>query len=258
MFMVTSANRVRGAYLASRLAPASTGSFGRGLVAGFIGSLALLIGFAGAFATALALAHLPLPAPWPGWFMALTRNSLIDRSQSNLYAAIGLFFSGGLMWSYLYCAYARDRLHGSAWWCGVRFSILPWLVSLVALMPLVGGGFLGLALGAGPLPILGNLVLHVIYGAVVGLVSGTFGDRRVDGDPGLVTGTDAAFQRTAETGAGAGLLLGLLAGTGAGVVMAALGLPLGPVPGAPALATVIPLALLCGAGGMVLGTFMDL
>ena len=31
-----------------------------------------------------------------------------------------------------------------------------------------GGGLLGMNIGAGPLPILGNLILHLVYGAVLG------------------------------------------------------------------------------------------
>jgi hypothetical protein len=32
----------------------------------------------------------------------------------------------------------------------------------------MGGGFFGLALGAGPLPIIGNLLLHLVYGVTLG------------------------------------------------------------------------------------------
>ena len=55
----------------------------------------------------------------------------------------------------------------------MEFALLPWLVSLVIFMPLLGGGILGLSLGAGPLPIVGNLVLHALYGAVLGVVWGS-------------------------------------------------------------------------------------
>lgn len=52
------------------------------------------------------------------------------------------------------------------------FSLIPWAFSLVVFLPLVGGGFLGLGLGAGPLPILGNLLLHAVYGVTLGSVLG--------------------------------------------------------------------------------------
>jgi hypothetical protein len=34
--------------------------------------------------------------------------------------------------------------------------------------PTVGAGLLGSALAAGPLPVIGNLVLHLVYGALLG------------------------------------------------------------------------------------------
>ena len=54
--------------------------------------------------------------------------------------------------------------------------MLPALVSLVVVLPLLGGGLFGLALGAGPLPIIGNVLLHVVYGAILGVVYGPWGD----------------------------------------------------------------------------------
>ena len=48
------------------------------------------------------------------------------------------------------------------------FSIIPWFLSLVVFFPIVGAGFFGADLDAGPLPAIGNLILHLIYGAVLG------------------------------------------------------------------------------------------
>ena len=86
------------------------------------------------------------------------------------------------------------------------FSLVPWLLSLLVFFPAVGGGLFGADLDAGPLPAIGNLVLHLIYGAILGTVycipesaASTEDDRRAaqlenDGTAlGLVVGLTAAW-----------------------------------------------------------------
>src|SRR5262249_21954888 len=141
------------------------------LLAGFVASVAMVIAFAAAFVAALVLSGVPVPV-LAGWFAGLTHNQLIDVAAPNLYAATAIFFAGGLLWALLYALVLEPRLHGPAWRRGIEFAVLPWLVSLLIFIPLLGGGFLGLSLGAGPLPIIGNLILHVLYGAVLGVVWG--------------------------------------------------------------------------------------
>jgi hypothetical protein len=60
---------------------------------------------------------------------------------------------------------------------GMLFSLIPWMLSVGVFLPIVGGGPLGLRLRAGPLPIFGNLILHLIYGGVLGQIYGPMGDR---------------------------------------------------------------------------------
>src|ERR671933_647575 len=64
--------------------------------------------------------------------------------------------------------FAAPHLRGPDWWRGVQFAVLPAMVSLVVVLPLLGAGLLGLRLGAGPFPLLGNLLLHALYGATLG------------------------------------------------------------------------------------------
>src|SRR5207247_9080454 len=90
-----------------------------------------------------------------------------------LYSATAVFFLGGLLWAVLYGFVAEPRLSGTSWERGVKFALIPWVLSLVIFLPLVGGGILGMSLGAGPLPLLGNLILHVVYGAILGFVYGS-------------------------------------------------------------------------------------
>ena len=45
---------------------------------------------------------------------------------------------------------------------------------MIIFLPLAGGGLLGLGLGAGPLPILGNLLVHLVYGVTLGFLYPAF------------------------------------------------------------------------------------
>jgi len=190
------------------------------LLAGFIASVAMVFAFAVAFVAALVLSQLSLPL-LASWFAGLTHNQFIDTAAPHLYAATAVFFIGGLVWALLYALIFEARLHGPAWRRGVEFALLPWLVSLVIFMPLLGGGILGLSLGAGPLPIVGNLVLHALYGAVLGVVWGS-AESVVDDPRGQAYAEDLQMSRVSELGAARGLLIGLLVGTLAGVLIAAL------------------------------------
>jgi Family of unknown function (DUF6789) len=190
------------------------------LLAGFIASVAMVFAFAVAFVAALAVSRLPLPL-LASWFAGLTHNQFIDAAAPNLYAATAVFFIGGLLWALLYALIFEPRLHGRAWRRGVEFALLPWFVSLVVFMPLVGGGILGLSLGAGPLPIIGNLILHALYGAVLGVVWGS-AESVVDDPRGQAYTQDLQMSRVSELGAARGLLIGLVVGTLAGVLIAAL------------------------------------
>jgi hypothetical protein len=190
------------------------------LLAGFVASVAMVLAFAIAFAAALVLGQLPVPL-LASWFLGLTNNPLIDTAGPNLYAATAIFFGGGLIWALLYGLVFEPRLHGPAWIRGMRFALIPCLFSLAVFMPLVGGGILGISLGAGPLPILGNLILHAVYGAILGTVYGT-AESVFDRPAHLGQSEDLLAGRIAELGAARGMGVGLALGIGLGVVGAAL------------------------------------
>jgi hypothetical protein len=224
------------------------------LLAGFVASVAMLLAFAVAFVAALVLGRLPLPI-LGSWFQGLTSNPLIDTAGPNLYAATAVFFLGGLIWALLYIVVFEPRLSGAAWERGVKFALVPWAFSLVVFMPLVGGGFLGMNLGAGPLPVLGNLILHVVYGAVLGTVYGS-AESVVDRPLHVAEGDDLQAGRASELGAARGMLVGVALGAGLGVLAALLpqvsgagGLALNP------LATVVAIALTGAAFGGFVGSF---
>lgn len=55
---------------------------------------------------------------------------------------------------------------------GIQFALIAWLLMMVFLMPLGGMGLFGLALGITPM--LASLLLHIVYGAVLGYYFGRF------------------------------------------------------------------------------------
>src|SRR5262245_42074721 len=113
----------------------------------------MIVAFAAAYVAALILSRLPVPL-LASWFVGLTHHQLIDAAAPYLDAATAVFCVGGLLWALLYALAFEPRLQGPAWRRGMAFALIPWLVSLVIFMPLVGGGVFGVSLGAGPLPAL--------------------------------------------------------------------------------------------------------
>lgn len=104
------------------------------------------------------------------WFHGLTNNALTDGAYDVPLAAYSINLLAALVWAIVYGAIVHPRLSGPGWTRGVIFSIAPWFLSLVVFFPVVGAGLFGADLGAGPLPALGNLILHLVYGATLGFV----------------------------------------------------------------------------------------
>jgi len=234
--------------LAVERAPTST-SIAVAFLAGFVASVAMVMAFAVAFVAALMLSHLPLPVV-ADWFRGLTSNRLIDAAGPNLYAATAVFIVGGLIWALLFVLVFEPRLRGAPWERGLQFALVPWLFSLVVFMPLVGGGVLGVGLGAGPLPIVGNLILHVVYGAVLGVVWGS-AESVIDRPLRTAYSEDLQIGRLSEMGAARGLGVGLVLGLIVGVI--ATGIMPQSVSVNP-LAMIVALGLSCAAFGGFAGS----
>lgn len=145
------------------------------------------------------------------WFWGLSHNVITERTTDALTLGIGINLVTGLIWALIYGAFAEPMLNGSGWRKGITFSLAAWLLSIVVFLPITGGGLLGSDLEAGPLPVLGNLVLHLIYGAVLGGVYGIAFDAGLD-DTEAERANAAAAERGAALGVGAGVLIGLMLG----------------------------------------------
>ncbi len=91
-------------------------------------------------------------------------------------AWIAHFVIGSLVWGGLF-AWLEPRLPGvSHTRRGVLFGVLAWLVMMLLFMPLLGGGLFGLQFSA--LTPIVTVVLHVIYGAMLGWAYGMLGPTR--------------------------------------------------------------------------------
>ncbi len=65
-------------------------------------------------------------------------------------------------------ALVASRLPGSAPVRGALFAVAPWLVAMVAMLPMMGMP----AFGGGAGPAMGSLLGHLVYGAIVGAIYG--------------------------------------------------------------------------------------
>jgi membrane-associated protein len=80
-----------------------------------------------------------------------------------------LLLLSGVLWAIPYALWVEPRLAGPDWLRGATYSLLPTLVSLLVVLPLLGAGPLGLGLQTGVIPAVGELVRHLVFGAVLGL-----------------------------------------------------------------------------------------
>jgi hypothetical protein len=81
-----------------------------------------------------------------------------------------LVFVGDLVWAVVYTHIAVPRLAAvPPWLRGLLFSLLPLTVSALVVMPVLGVGPLGLGLGAGLIPLAGELFRNALYGVGLAL-----------------------------------------------------------------------------------------
>src|SRR5262245_2629641 len=107
------------------------------VVAGFVGAVlagaVLLVGYA----AASALTGLP---GGPGAaFDALTRNAATGAVEDALGRAVVIHFVVGLLLAGVYAWVVEPRLSGPGWRRGVIFALVPWLLSVLVVLPLLGG-----------------------------------------------------------------------------------------------------------------------
>lgn len=249
----------------SLVSPARPGWLSRAIVSGFYATLVMLFAFFLAYALAQGLARVEFAdRRWSDdlalGFHNLAHNKLIDLAAANLYAAMAIHFATGLVWALIYARFFEPRLPGPGWQRGMIFSLLPWVLSIAIFFPIVGAGPFGFGLGAGPLPILGNLILHLVYGGTLGLIYSPVGDLDVEDFHTLVSGPDFAAMRHSEELAAKGIIAGGFVGIAVGALAA---LVAGATPtetlfGLPQAAVIVAAALLAATMGGLIGSMLGL
>ena len=180
------------------------------LLSGFGATVALTAATAGAYGLANWLGD-ETGNRVEGWLYGLSHNGITDRTDDSLILAIGLNLLAGLGFAVIYgmVEYRLPGRHG--WQKGMLFALVPWLLSITVFFSIMGVGVFGRELDAGPLAILGNLVLHLIYGAVLGTIYAIDLDAGLDGSiEDHLTALD--IQRDTTIGLGAGALVGVIGG----------------------------------------------
>ena len=169
-----------------------------GVLAGFLATFAMTVVLVAAYGLASAIGD-AAGNTLQRWSWALVHNPVAERTTDGVALAIGANLAMGLILALVYARYVEQRLSGPSWWKGVRFALIPWLLSLIIFLPLMGGGVFGADIGAGFLPILGNLILHLVYGATLGAAYAEAAEDWLD-DTDVDRGNAAAAERGASTG----------------------------------------------------------
>jgi len=231
----------------------------RSIVSGFAATVVMTAVILLGYVLALGFAAITPPATASGqemgrWFRGLTSNHLVDITQNWLYAALAFHLVMGLAWAGIYGYVFQPRLTGPSWERGMLFSLLPWVLSLTVFFPVVGAGFLGIGLGAGPLPMFGNLIAHLAYGLTLGVVYGPLGDTILSESP--VPG-DSSVQVRTEGMEARGIILGVLIGVLVGMAVVAIASP-SLATGLSPLALVVATAAVGGAMGELVGSWIGI
>lgn len=131
----------------------------KGLVAGFVATIVL-----SAIMIAKAMVGL---MPDLNVIAMLTR---LFGGSSPIVGWVVHFLIGTVLWGILFAWFDPQLPGASHWLKGVVFAIGAWVLMMVVVMPIAGAGFFAANLGI--MAAIVTLILHLIYGAVLGGVYG--------------------------------------------------------------------------------------
>jgi len=95
-------------------------------------------------------------------------SSMMGMPQVLLSGWMAHFIIGTVVWGVLFALLVPKLPSSSYTVKGIVFGILVWGLMMIFVMPMAGAGLFGLALG--PMASVATLVLHIVYGAVLGFV----------------------------------------------------------------------------------------
>jgi hypothetical protein len=195
------------------------------------------------------------------WLWQLTHNEVVAFSSGRPAIALALHVLLGLVWAIVYAWAVEFRLSGPGWRRGMLFSLVPWVFSLLILLPAAVVNMLDWAFSAGPLVPIGNLILHLIYGFTLGQLYDASAD-----EPAL--GADLAYDEPLERRAlehsedigAAGIIVGGVVGAAVGIGLAVVLPPIVPSidSGGWSVALAVGGILAGGAVGGIVGSFAGL
>lgn len=81
-------------------------------------------------------------------------------------------FMIGTVLAIVYAFAFVGRLPGAPWLKGALYGLLPWFLAQIMVNPMMGAGVFAVNTPAPMMMVMGSLIGHLVYGAVVGLVYG--------------------------------------------------------------------------------------
>jgi hypothetical protein len=175
-------------------------------ISGFFATFAFSVVLAAAYGAAYAIGE-ESGNQIQRWAWNLVHNPLVQSTEDRITLAIALNLTAGIFFALIYGRLFEPVVHFGSVKEGMLFSLIPFLLSITVFFPIMDGGFLGADIDAGPLPVLGNLMVHLVYGAVLGWIYGIPLESGIDDTP-----LDRAANEGAERGAALGVPMGALIG----------------------------------------------
>lgn len=186
-----------------------------GVVSGFIATIAMGIALIIGYVIAINAGSRG-NGTFLDWLYGLAHNRITTITQNSLFVACALYLAFGLIWALIYVRLFAPLLVGPGWLKGVVFSLFPFLLSILVFLPSLGGGVFGKDLGAGPLPVIGNFILHIVYGAVLGAM---YSISNVLGNPADDQSKDMQTERLVLRSTYRKSAVGMLAGIFVGAIL---------------------------------------
>ncbi len=87
-------------------------------------------------------------------------------------------FMIGVIWAIVFAYFFAAKLPGAPWLKGVLFSLGPWFLMQIMASPMMGMGVFFSSSSTPMMMVVGSLLGHVVYGAVVGGIYGSTGSHQ--------------------------------------------------------------------------------